>query len=176
MFSLIPDQEKKEIIKDYHLRRILIVLLFLLGTGLFTSVTLLPSRILSSAKISEAERRINTEQNSLEKHEDGSIKLVKDINQKLNALHTETVISPSDVFNRIFTKKLSTIRIVGISFQNGEEVVVSVEGIATDRENLSKFVRELQSEAIFESVFLPISNFAKDKNVPFTLQIKIKRA
>ena len=51
---------------------------------------------------------------------------------------------------------------------------LSITGIAESRETLLDFRRELEQKAYTETVDLPISNFAKDTNIPFSMNVAFK--
>ena len=51
---------------------------------------------------------------------------------------------------------------------------ILVSGLAKNREGLVAFIEDLKNKADFLSVESPISDFAKDSDISFTLNIKIK--
>ena len=47
--------------------------------------------------------------------------------------------------------------------------------MAKDREVLRGFVKALEEEPYFERVEIPVSNFVKDRDIEFSLEIGVKK-
>ncbi len=50
---------------------------------------------------------------------------------------------------------------------------INIQGRALDRQDLVDFRDALLKQAVIKSVDLPISNLAKDKNIPFTITVEV---
>lgn len=176
MFNLLPENEKRNILREYNFRRAIVLTAFLFALGVIACVSLFPSFLLSSAKIIEEEAQLASIKKSDTFQEadrlnasliETNLKI-----QSLKPLNNEQYIV--DVIGTVIAKKNDAIRINGFLFKrgNGKDTgSLTVSGLTRDRESLSAFVRELEKEPLFTKVVLPISNFTKDRNAEFSIQI-----
>jgi hypothetical protein len=176
MFNLLPEPEKKQILSEYNLRRNILMLIFLFVVGLIAVISIFPSYLLSSSKILEAQDGVSSIRNSNVFKEEESLNAeLAQTNLKLSALQPlagERYVS--ELFNAVITERSSGIRMNGLQYKRGDDKkggYLSVSGVAQDRENLSQFVTALGKNSLFSKVDLPVSNFTKDRNADFTLQI-----
>ncbi len=176
MFNLLPQKEKQKIVKGYFIRRNIILLIFIFALGIISSISLFPSFLLSRVKIKETEESIKVIQNSPTFKE---AKLLNDslliTNMKIDALTNGlNNFFVGDILTKVIEKRGEDVRITSIAFKKGlgkDLSQIFVNGIARDRESLSYFVEELKKDKLFEKVNLPVSNFAKDSNAEFSVQI-----
>ncbi len=176
MFNLLPEPEKKQILDEYKLRRLIVLLFFIFVIGLVALISIFPSYILASAKINEAQGNLLSVKNSPIFSEGIALtNQITQVNQKLVALQPppgEAYVE--DIFNAVIKHKIPTVRINGLSFargtSGGSDLVVS--GVASSRDALSAFVDALKQEPLFSNVNLPVSNFAQDVNADFSVDIK----
>ena len=91
-------------------------------------------------------------------------------------LYKPAQLDPSGYFTKIIESKNTNISLTKFSFSPGKrgEIQFLVSGIALDREGLVAFIEELKVKGGFASVESPVSDFAKDKNISFTLNIIAK--
>ena len=164
--------------REYQLRRAVIALTFLFIVILTALIFLVPSYIVSSSKKSEVSGRIEAVKHSTVTAEATEINadLVR-TNLKIQSMvGQDETISLSDIFEIIIANKDSSIRINGLEYRKSEtgEGSFLILGVARDRENLSRFIRSLESEESFTKVDIPVSNFAQDKNASFSITINGK--
>lgn len=175
MFNLLPESEKKRILKEYRLRKTTIILSFLFATGLISFIFLIPSYMLSSSRDKEVSNRIDAVRRSTIVGEANEINAsLVDTNLKIQSLKIEeNEVLIKDLFDRVLSKKTDSIRIVDIQFRkkqtDGNEIELS--GIARDRESLSAFIKSLEEEDLFLNVDIPVSSFAKETNANFSVNI-----
>jgi hypothetical protein len=179
MFNLLPESEKQNIVKEYALRRIVVLSVFLFAVGSVASVSLLPSYLLSRAKIQETGQEIESIKKSSTFRESGQLSdsLTK-TNAKLQALGPgANDMYVEDLFAKIFSDRDVNIRIASIMYQEAAGKTpgfITMNGIAHDRESLSTFVDKLKSEPLFTQVDLPVASLAKDRNADFSIKIQGK--
>lgn len=77
--------------------------------------------------------------------------------------------------NIIFLNKTKTILIDDISYIdiNEKNATITVNGKSATREALLTLVKNLQTSGVFLSVDLPISNYAKEKDLDFSIKLTI---
>jgi hypothetical protein len=90
-------------------------------------------------------------------------------------IYSKAGIVPSIYFNKITSSKNPSIKITKLSFslikQGQGEFVVS--GVSKNRDGLVSFIEDLKTKVGFTSVESPVSDFAKDSDISFTLTIKL---
>ncbi|MDQ3077076.1 MAG: hypothetical protein M3Q63_03455 [bacterium] len=176
MINLLPDSEKNIIRTEYRLRIIAVVFVGIFITALVTIVFLLPSYILVVFKNKTSEQLMNKTPTTEIDQEDFVSRLK---NAKILALilkPSPTVVTMTDVVGIVNKYKTSNIAISSISYRKDNNVSPSIDiiGIAKTRQSLVGFTQLLQKEEQISTVDLPVSSFAKDTDIPFSIAIKIK--
>ncbi|MBU3668780.1 MAG: hypothetical protein FGM57_02315 [Candidatus Taylorbacteria bacterium] len=90
---------------------------------------------------------------------------------------------PSEVMTRIIRDKPRGVTVLGFIYtppanqvESTEELsTIDISGVASTRVALSLFSETLKKDKVFKSVFIPISSFAKDKNIAFTVKLTISK-
>lgn len=77
--------------------------------------------------------------------------------------------------NIVFLNKSKPISIDDVSYidTNEKNAVLTINGSSATREALLSFVKNLQTSGAFSAVDLPISNYAKDKDLDFSIKLTI---
>lgn len=178
MPNLIPKKEQGALKKEYSFRR-LSVIFFLICIILAVSLVLLfPSYILSKVRATnialdlESVKKATSAANSNDE-------LTTSLRQaKEKAVTLQVSDKNLTVYDLIhsFENKSAAIKLKDISYiRNADNVSLVIQGRATDREGLIEFEKQLKSNPNFLSVDLPISNFAKEKDIDFTMNIAVKK-
>lgn len=177
MFNLLPENLKDKINKDYNLRRAVVVFAFLIFLGATFLVFLFPSWIVSIYKEEQISLQAkNNSQSTLEADVNVVALNIKKINSELRTVDTafgNRKVVP--VIDTILSKKTKSISIKELTYKSEDpsQVTVYIEGISATRNALSTFVKNLQETKVFKAVNLPISNFAKDKDITFSINLVI---
>lgn len=175
MFNLLPNEEKKELYSTYAIRRVILALLFLFLAGIVICASLIPSFILTKAKEADILQQIEFLNASL------ALKNVNVLNQAIVTARDDVKVlkdfaskgtSVFDLFNKILEKKSENVRLTGILFGvvNAKRQIV-LNGIAKDREALLGFAQSIGREKAFSNISLPVSNFAKNKDIEFSFSV-----
>lgn len=179
MFNLLPNTLRDGIKKEYNLRKVILILLFIVFIQVTFMVFLMPTWLISKYKevdLVNKGQALNSYLSSLDIASTTSN--IKTINTKLSVID-KSLRYPGIVpfLNSIISKKTSAISITDVVYvATGEKnATVSVEGVSGTRESLLAFVKNLQSLGLFKTVDLPISNFTKDKNISFSINITIEQ-
>jgi len=177
MINLIPNQEKKEMVKGFYYR---LVVLFLIITSVFfliALVAILPSYFFSSSKDEIANMKLEMQKNQpVPLPDQQTVAVIKDVNNKLslveNSENNKFIVSQK-VINEILLKKISNVKITDISYENDliQGKKISIQGEAPSREVLLLFRQALEDDPAFKQVDLPISNFVKGSNIQFYLSL-----
>ncbi len=177
MINLIPNEQKKKMVKSFYYR---LAVVYLLAFGLcilISTVVMTPSYFIVYNKMDVANKKLEVQKKEPVPLPDReTLSVIEDLNTRLDLIeHTgndEFTISKK-VINTIILKKTSNIKITDISYENdpinGEKI--SIQGTAPSREVLLSFRRALEDDTLFKQVDLPISNFVKGSNIQFYLSL-----
>ena len=178
MFNLLPQNEQRALALEYRLRLLIVALFALLFIGALAGGALIPSLFLSSQREDIAlknEEALKGEITLQSKYDLTNIlKLAK---LKANALVSDSG-SPYlyEMFGQIIKDKTSAIKINGLSARvsSPSDKTIAVMGIARDRDSLVSFTKTLELEHDFDSVLVPVSNFAESMDIVFSIIVKLK--
>lgn len=172
MFKLLTDEKRKEIEREYTIRRA-IVFLFCLTLVLIVGVIgLLPSYLLSQTRLDEAARDTAVTLMSLRGDEEELRSWLAEVNIVLKTIDPALDADyPSEFFERIISAKVPGVRITGLSWSKEKsKPVLLVNGVANDRQALVSFENKIKSSKYFSDATLPVSNLAKDKDIDFQMK------
>jgi hypothetical protein len=178
MANLITEKQNKLVKTDYLIRLFSVSLLLLSLLGVFLLAYIIPYYISLGKKDAIVAEQFESIINA-ENKENTSNSVLPIINMTLEQmkaveLYGQNSFMPSVYFNNIFEKKNPSINITRLSFStiedNQKQFLVS--GVSKDRQGLVNFIDDLKSITGFISVESPISDFAKDSDISFTLNIK----
>jgi hypothetical protein len=177
MINLIPNEEKKVMIKDFYFRLATVIFCAMGFVVLIATISMLPSYFISSGEGYLTKESLTQEQvEELDKMNKQTMVTVNDLDTKLSliekAVKSKFLISER-IINAVLLNRVSGIKISQISFVNDKTngKVVNVRGTAPSRERLDIFKRALEDDSLFKKVDLPISNFVKGSNIQFFLNI-----
>lgn len=177
MINLIPNEEKKQMIRDFYLRLVIVFFITLSASVIIATINMLPAYFLVSTKNNVINEKLVTQQNEpLPLLSQETVSTSKNINAKLdlisNANKNKFLVSKR-VIDEILSKKLPDIRITQITYQNSLSTgaLISINGIAPSRERLLNFRLALEADTNFKKVDLPISNFIKGSDIQFSLNL-----
>jgi len=177
MINLIPNQDKKQMAKDFY-RRLLVVFLVALAVSFFIGfVALLPAYFFSTVQKEIANNKLKEQiEVPLPQFNQDTLSVVQDLNDKMNLLslaNKDKFVATKRIINDIVSNKTPEVKINQISFsrESLEGGVVSIRGSAPSRDSLLSFRFMLEKNKNFRNVDLPISNFIKDSNIQFFLTL-----
>ena len=177
MINLIPIEEKKEIRKDFYYRFLTMFFSMLCFSVLVLLIAISPSYIISLEKKNSMNQKLEKQKNEVMPEIDQKALIsIKDLDMKLallvNARKNKYIFSEK-VINEIISQKVLGIKITRFFYQNDilEGKKVNITGLAQNREQLLMFRRALEDSGSFKEVNLPISNFIKENNIEFNLNL-----
>lgn len=178
MINVLPEQQKKELKREY-IFRLIATYFFLFGIlSVLATLLLLPTYILSKSK----ESFLNNELVRLdEENPDLSLdelkNIISDINTKLVLLDSEeNKIITQDVLSKflLISRKNIEIHKIFYSRPEGKTQVLEVSGLAKDRSSLSQYKSALEESNLYTKVDLPISNFVEKVDINFNIKLELK--
>lgn len=177
MFNLIPDSVKEKILKDYQERRVVVWLCAFLLLSIMIVIFLLPTYVHVFSEEKNIRADVEVVKNSLQlKKADDVVGTIKATNELLKALSpAKSQIRTSEILEKALGVKNAAIHITDIEYMETKtsSSTVLLKGIADKRESLREFVTALEGTKGFAKVELPVSNFAKDKNIDFSINITL---
>lgn len=177
MINLIPIEEKRRIFRDFYFRVATVVFVMLGISLLIASFAILPSYFISSVEKNSIDEKLKMQENEIIPIPDQvTLAAVKDLKSKLSFVENSEknkFIFSKNVIGQIISKKMPSIKISEISYQNDIKTgkKISISGIAPSREMLLVFRKALEDGVAFSKVDLPISNFIKGSNIKFYLSL-----
>lgn len=174
--NLLPQKEKMENQRDYFYRFSAGLVGAALVSLLLGGFALLPPYILIQAKQAELKTELNSFDNS--QNASGSeevYKLLETANQRVNFLSLYSDLFLTTAVKEILARRPAGVVITSLAYHpqenaNGRSVaVVSLKGVASRREVIMEFVKNLQTEPTFVGINVPVSSFAKDRDIEFSL-------
>lgn len=178
MANLITEKQKRSVKLEYIVR-LCTVSLFVPTTllGFFLLAYIVPYYVSVSnkdLKVAEQFKAVIEAENK-ENVGDSVSQIILQVGDQMKALeyYNKDNFIPSVYLNRIIESKNKNIRLTKLSFnlnsKNERQFLVS--GIASNRDGLVSFIEDLKTKAGFANVDSPVSSFANDVDIPFSLNI-----
>ena len=176
MLKLLTEEEKVKVMREYVLRRAVVIVSALILVVIVGMVGLFPSYILSSAHQNELKERVKVmEELKLVPTEESPQVWLNELNLKLKLLSPSVDLDrPTEFVVMVLEQRMPGIRITGFKWSK-KDVQLSVSGIASDRQSLLTFENRLNASGKFSEVVLPVSNLAKDRDIAFQVKLSPKK-
>jgi hypothetical protein len=178
MFNLIPDSLRATIRSEYRLRLSIVAIVFIVIAEVIFLVFILPSWMVSYYReqdaISDTQKVNDAESNTADAPVQPTIKA---LNIKMGIVDTALEYPKMMPFiDGVLSRKTSSILINQFLYTatTGKTGTLTIDGVSATRESLVSFQKTLVDSGLFKKIDLPISNFAKNKNIPFTLSTTIE--
>jgi hypothetical protein len=177
MFNLLLPEHKQELRRLYRLRLTLMAMGFSVAILLLVLIALVPAFLLSHSKTSVLEQSITTttEQSSLADIQK-NITMAKAIIARFPMSTTTPAFA--ERITEVAQAKSADVRITSFSAvastEEGEPHLIRVSGVATTRESLRSFEAALKALPRTQSIDIPVSVFAKSRDLAFTIDIAIR--
>jgi hypothetical protein len=172
--TLLPLQERIVLRREYYIR-INIVFCFLLSLAIFVGISaLFPVYIKAISTRSEFESQVKKTNNDVDqkvkevqKSIANSLSILDSLNKESNSVLISDIIG--GIINMKGNLKFSSISASKVSTST---FMISVQGIAPDRNSLLNFKKSFENMSPKNKVELPVSSLAKSTNIQFSLQLK----
>ena len=174
MINLIPPSAKKAIIREYYIRAVTVWMALVLAALCIVAVLCLPAYVLvqlqetnvtsSFAKMQEDSGAFLEASNVIEETNKTARSLdeVYSIQPLLPVIaHIQSLAPSGIIFDEIVISRA----------KDHSVETVTVSGEAATRESLASYRDALRSDEKFSDVTLPLSNLAKNEEVPFTIKM-----
>lgn len=177
MFNLLPPSDIQFLKTEHMLRRAAVILGFLFVSTVFALLFLMPSYVISYYRLNSLGKLIESFKGNAETKELKNLNdTVTVANRKIASLSAEEERKVTTVLFAVSRGRTPDIKVSSFLVQkNGTgKTAVSIKGRATTREGLLAFANRFKSDPAFETVDLPISNFAKEADIDFSMNLTMK--
>ncbi len=169
--NILPQLEKDAISKGYKTRIFVTSFWTAFFTFVLCSVLLLPVYIVANSKLSEMEEWNKLNSKAVKEQAD-IINAPRLLNQKvLLVMQNIESIPVADKIIEVTNAPNYGVVIKRISY---EKIKIIVSGSAPNRDSLLSFKKEVDKIDFVKSTFVPVGDFAKDKDLTFTMTINIR--
>ncbi len=178
MFNLLPEKIRAEIRKEYNHRRLVMILVFVIFLQVAFTIFLFPTWLMSVNKEKDVMMRsedMNKNLSSL--NISSTTSNIKSINSILTIIDSKLQYPDIVSFmNLVLSKKATSTSISDIVFiVNGpKKMNINLQGVSATRDSLSAFSRSFQKIEEFKNVDVPLSSYTKDKDLSFSVDIKVE--
>lgn len=180
--NLLLEQDKQDIKKGLKNRFIIVLLGAVSCAFIIGIILLLPAYFISDAKLSTNDIPKNLAENAETNSADKSLDIPNEISTKIDLINSNINSKNISDYIKDITKLLpENLKINSIvfldeqTFQNVKGLQINVSGISSDREVLLSFVKALKESNNFSSVFVPVSDFTKNTDVTFNINIFVNQ-
>lgn len=175
MINLIPPEGHASLRLEYRLRLMVSVLFLLTSVMVFLGVALIPTYVLTSSQIntqkSESEKNAG---NTTFTDAEADIRTANTLATQLSTMTQPILFSTIiDAIQKDATQAITLNRFYIQTADNGE-VAVQIQGVATTRSALASFKHTLEANSLFLKAELPISDLARDTQLPFAIKITMR--
>jgi len=191
MFNLLPDEQKTAVTSEYRWRLGVVVLCALLVTLVIALVMLVPSFVYSRVTLSQLNdtlERVTREAESKGAEEQADNLEMWQRRVLTLKPHNKPVGYVSESIAEVRELSGEFIAITGVAFaqleagakqsetktDNNPPERITVSGVAARRQSLFELKTRLENTAEFQDVELPISSFAQDTDIDFTLTLTLR--
>lgn len=176
MFNVLTKDLKKNIQSDYKNRRFFIWLVILVFTFLFITLVATPSFVSVVSEKNSASTFSDSIKNSSSLEDEETKKIFNDTNNLLVFVNnSKPSVYTVDILSKLISLKNSGIKLNDILYQrqSSTTAVFTLKGVASTRDSLINLSKNITSDPLFKDLNLPVSNFAKDRNIEFSFDINV---
>lgn len=175
MLNLLPEQQKKKVVREYTKRIWTIVFEGVMGVTIISAVFLLPVYLMSYGVYSAASKtKVDLEARIAESRRNSSEETIKDVYGTISILDKfKPSAEPGKLIESAISDKPAGISLDHISYTPSKDnpPVLDIYGQAKTRANLVTFSERLKINSNFSSVYIPISSFTKDRDIIFSIKL-----
>ena len=174
--NLLPPERARGLRQLYFFRLATVAMLVLSGTAIIHGVLLLPSFLYAKQQVKEKETILASLTATLAGSEERQVsarvnKLTQDATYLARLKERPAASTAVAAFLEV---PRTGVRMTGFTFtgpEEGKEARMTVSGIAASRESLRRFEQALSAEPYVTSTDLPISAYAKESDIDFTITL-----
>ncbi len=179
MLHLLTEDYKEKVVKEYQKRAWTVFGIGVLSVVFVSTIFIIPVYVMSFGRYLDAQNTKQHLDKEIALREDATTaQNIKDISSSLKALVLfKDKDLPSTYIEKLIAIKPRGIKINNIIFTPSDDsaTALDISGVADARSNLVVFSQSLKSDKVFSTVDIPLSNFAKERNIEFSIKILINK-
>lgn len=176
MLHLLTEEYKKKVEREYTYRVLIVVSIIIIILSLLGLILIAPSYIKIHSTYSKltAERDSYAEKIKL-RQDDNAVDGIRSVQNSITVLKNYSqVYSVRDIVLSLAAKKQKGISISRFSYSKPKDVpTVDMSGKAESRASLMSFSDQLKKDSAFSGVTIPLSSFAREKDIDFSLKLSV---
>jgi hypothetical protein len=177
MINLIPPSAKSSITREYWMRVISVWVFILTGVTIIIAALLVPVFALVNSQIAAYSASAKEAISEVNKYDLSSTALVRASQDAVKVIRMQNDAKFTDYITLFEALENESVVIERYEFTKQDDVLdpISISGKAATRQALADFREALLDNKNIETVFLPISNLAQDKNISFVITVTMKK-
>lgn len=176
--NLLPSSEQTQVHREYYARLFSVLFFGAAAVCVVGIVSLLPAYVSLLSQKESAEAEIKILQSVLGAQDNFSEVEFATAKKEITLLSAGKgeQNATSDIALALRKREETPgVRILGVSYEKrGTEEMISLNGEADSRSSLRAFQKALEGEYRFGKISIPVSNFVKERNIPFTITIVLR--
>lgn len=174
--SLLPLEYTQKLYEEYRFRLMAVRIMGLTAVSIIGLFFILSSFVLALIKEKEISGRFDAVEKSAGLIQSKNlIKTIDLTNEEMKAVSSKEQFFLYEVMALVSKYGKEKVLITGMSFNNGETgKSIVIEGFGISRDGLISYEKILSKDPLFSSVEFPISNLAKNKDIPFVVTAFLK--
>lgn len=179
MTNLLPPERQHALVKNYYIRLGVVIALMISALMLSAAILLLPSYVLLSMNENAEKSRLAAIEATLSSADERDLSVrIATLSRDSEALFAlEKASSASATARLILAIAHPGIAISALSYASAADEgsgTLVVSGVAATRDALRKYQIALQNASFVQSADLPVSAYAKDSHISFSINITLK--
>lgn len=174
--NLLPPERARSLRTLYLMRLATVAVLVFVGVALIHSVLLLPAYLYLGEQVKGREALLASLSASIDgnQEKEATARTAALTNDATYLTRLSTMPTASAAIRAVLLVPHTGIRIKGFAYapaQTGKEAQLRVSGVAGSRDALRRYEEALSREPYVTSTELPISSYAKESDIPFTIAL-----
>jgi len=175
MINLIPPHARKQVQLEYWIRVVSVWAVLIALVCAIIGILLLPSYLLVQAQLSEQALLYTNASAKNDSYTalENDVRTANEAAAKLLDTDTEPLFSM--YLNMLDTMAQGLVSLENVTFarEQGNVDSIQITGVAGSRTLLSQFQNTIEAHPLILSAKVPLSNLAKDKDIPFNINVII---
>lgn len=176
--NLLPIERQKIARRNYFTRLGVVAMTFALFLVIANGALLVPTYVFLIGSMHTKQARLADVEKALSTTDDSqlSARLAALTNDATSLIALQDAPSPSSLIREILTVPRPGITLSGLNYtpaSGKDPIQLAVSGSAATRDALRSYQLALQTDHIVARADLPVSAYAKDSNIPFTITLTL---
>lgn len=176
--NLLPPERRRMLTRNYFLRLSVVIVAMVTMLVLISALLLLPTYVLLTDSIRAKEARLMTIESSLSSADEIILSArLAILNDNVSMLSTlAKVPSTSATIRSVLALARPGLSLTRFEYAPRAEKIpgtLTIAGIAATRDALRRYQLALESSALVRSASLPVSAYAKESAIPFSIAVTL---